>query len=528
MEFIIQNFSNAVGWSILHSLWQGASIYLILFGIYLIFPTMSASNKYKTAFIGQSLLFISFIWTFYVHLSYQNISQPDLTLTQQEELALYMAYLKSKSWTITQIFPYIVSIYSIGLLVQVGLFFKSLTQLKRIKKHSSSLIPEEWQHILNKAITKAKLSSKINLLTSDQISSAITIGFIKPLIIFPTAYINHISTKEAEEILLHELAHIKRYDYIVNILLIVMETLLFFNPFVWLISKHIKLEREQSCDDFVDIHLQNPVSYSKTLLKVEMLRQITTSQFAMAATGHDNYNLLNRIKRINNRTMQTKYTSVKHQLIALFLTSTALVSIAWINPSIQKEENKPAVHTSATKPALEKESYTIDDTLKATKPIKTISTFDENKLKQLNEKLDIESKEIQELTTSPGFKIHILNLEKSNEEMQKYLESPEWKEKAIQIELNAKKIEEQFNSPEWKEKIAKIERDARKVEEQFNSPEWKEKVAKIERDARKIEEHFNSPEWKEKMQKLEEVNYKLPGRTLIIQQDKNTQKIINK
>src|SRR5690606_39691728 len=98
-------------------------------------------------------------------------------------------------------------------------------------------------------------------------------------------------------ILLHEIAHIRRHDYLFNIILISIETTLFFNPFIWLVSRHIKVEREQSCDDFVTTHIPNPIIYAKTFLHVEVLRNAHETSQALALSGDNKYDLLNRIKR---------------------------------------------------------------------------------------------------------------------------------------------------------------------------------------------------------------------------------------
>lgn len=73
--------------------------------------------------------------------------------------------------------------------------------------------------------------------------------------------------QQVEAILLHELAHIKRNDYLYNLVNVVIETLLFFNPFVWLLTKHIQTEREHACDDVVVTHISSPITYAQALFR---------------------------------------------------------------------------------------------------------------------------------------------------------------------------------------------------------------------------------------------------------------------
>jgi bla regulator protein BlaR1 len=114
---------------------------------------------------------------------------------------------------------------------------------------------------------------------------------------------------------MHELAHIKRNDYIINLLQQVITTLLFFNPCVLLINKIIGEERENSCDDLVVDATQNPVMYAKALFKLEQNRQ-NELQLALAVTGKK-YHLLNRIERI----MKTKkqIPSIRPTLVAMLI-----------------------------------------------------------------------------------------------------------------------------------------------------------------------------------------------------------------
>lgn len=490
MENLIQIFNNAIGWSILHSLWQGASIYIILFGIYLIFYDMSSKTKYILAYIAQVIVFACFVFTFSKYIQYSSIPAGQSLISEQEELFLYIAYLQNTSWSIANLFPYIVSLYALGLIVQITLFIKSYSMLNRIKKTSQAIVPRQWQELLKSMMQKQNISSRIQLLVSDYVTSPITMGVFKPLIIFPAAYINKISLKDAEAILLHEVAHIRRYDYLFNLFLVSIETILFFNPFVWLISRHVKIEREQACDDFVTQSHMSPLEYSKTLLHVEILRQEQARHMAMALSGHNKYNLLHRIKRINNYIMETKYTAFKHQTIAISCTSLALLFIAWVNP--QTEANKMNKNTISTSTFIEEttEVHSPHISTNRAQVLNFSTTIDTSKVHLPKKK----QKELEKIAK---------RLETESKDLEKHFESAEWQEKIKNLEASAKDIEQQFNTPEWREKIAKIERDALNISEKFHTPEWKERIAAIEKNALEVQKHFESPQWKERVKHLE-------------------------
>jgi len=120
---------------------------------------------------------------------------------------------------------------------------------------------------------------KVSLYFSEHVQIPLTIGYFKPIIIFPIALINNLDTEQVEAILMHELAHIKRHDYLLNILQCIMETILCFNPFVWLISKIIRQEREYCCDDMVMEEEYNNFTYSKALF---IIAQQNNQNYALA------------------------------------------------------------------------------------------------------------------------------------------------------------------------------------------------------------------------------------------------------
>jgi len=155
-------------------------------------------------------------------------------------------------------------------------------------------------------------------------------GYFKPVILLPFTLATYLSAEEIEAILLHELAHIKRNDYVVNMVQQVLSILLFFNPCALLINRIINEERENSCDDLVVKATADPIIYAKALLKLEQTRQ-NDWKLALAATGKK-YHLLNRIQRI----MKTKKptTSVRPALLAMLILTIGIGCIALLNPQI--------------------------------------------------------------------------------------------------------------------------------------------------------------------------------------------------
>lgn len=168
---------------------------------------------------------------------------------------------------------------------------------------------------------------------------------------------------------MHELAHIKRHDYLVNILQTVVETLLFFNPFVWLTSAIIRREREHCCDDMVVAGANDPLPYARALAILESNR-VGTNKLALAATGNKNQ-LFHRIKRI----MEMKKSNINNGqltiIIVAILAITFSIAMFTFTPSFaQKAKKEVSDTTTKTKSVYKYRSVTIDSNGSRTEVVK--------------------------------------------------------------------------------------------------------------------------------------------------------------
>ncbi len=120
------------------------------------------------------------------------------------------------------------------------------------------------------------------------------IGWLKPTVLLPMSALAGLSPLQVEAILAHELAHVRRHDYFVNLLQTLLETLLFYHPAVWWVSGQVRVERENCCDDLAVSLCGDPVVYASALADLEELRG-PASRLVMAASGGV---LLNRVRRL--------------------------------------------------------------------------------------------------------------------------------------------------------------------------------------------------------------------------------------
>jgi len=564
MEAIINNLVKAIGWSILHSLWQGAIIFVILFIALAVKPKMTARLKHNLSMSALFLIFISFCLTF---ASLFNLPSKAAASSANLELngpALQQLYNLTNSWSFKteSYFPFIVALYAAGISFQLVVLVSGYIKLKKLKQLHISALPVEWLSVAERTLLELGITKKVQFFLSEKVNVPLAIGFLKPVVLFPVALVAQLDIKQVEAILIHELSHIRRNDYVLNLIKTGVETLLFFNPFVWLTTRFIHIEREHACDDLVVKFTNSPITYAHALLKLELIKDKTQPALSLAATGK-NQHLYQRIKRITD--MKTNYMNAKQKILALCLTLATVASLAWINPTktettkakqkkigtvasiiSNKENNRNlislAADTDTVKRKVKREIIirnkdgkktvynSIDempDSLKVkladvekminspewqeqlakieSNAGKMTKMFESKEWKDKMAKIELTTKDMDKIFNSPEWKENMAKIEFNSKELEKKINSPEWKEKIAKIELNSQKMAQMFESKAWKDNMAKIESHSKELEKKFNSPEWKEKMSKIEFNSKEIEKKFSSPEWKKKIKELEEL-----------------------
>jgi hypothetical protein len=189
------------------------------------------------------------------------------------------------------------------------------------------------------------IQKKVSCWLSSFVEAPLTIGFLKPVILLPVAITNSLTTTQVEAILLHELAHIKRNDYLLNLLMTIVATLFFFNPFAKLFVRAVEKEREHCCDDWVLQFRYDPHSYASALLLLAKPPAGNPS-LALAATGWSDGLLLQRVKRI----LKLKNDSRRpyRKPVIGFLLSSFAVSILLFHPGAGSVETTAPVPASRT------------------------------------------------------------------------------------------------------------------------------------------------------------------------------------
>lgn len=380
-EFLPQ-LSEVLGWTILHSLWQGTFIYLLLQACLRILRKRSSSHLRYLLLNGALLsLFSWVVLTFYQKTMEVFSSHPSpLPISELEPSAYFDTVLTlevpshwwNDLWWRAEVF---MQLYAdqLAYFWLVGVLFFSLRWLGgfyftyRLRRVGTLQVPEAWEKQVQQLSIQLGVRKSVKIIASMKVQVPLVVGHLKPIILLPFGMLTNLSPAQLEAILLHELAHVRRHDFLINLMLSILEILLFYHPVFWLLSNRILEERELCCDDIAVANCGNPRLYARTLLLMEEQRQQLT--LAMSYQGKKQH-LMDRIKRICLQTpIHSTSTSTKAGLALLLLFGMAVVS--WANlPALDPSLEEPILESSQTTIPLEEEDVaTTNSVLEGEEPL---------------------------------------------------------------------------------------------------------------------------------------------------------------
>jgi beta-lactamase regulating signal transducer with metallopeptidase domain len=354
----------ALGWALLHFIWQGALVASLfsLFGA--LTRKKSANLRYAAACGALVLLLILPIVTFSILFlsnrpasAASTLSSGSKALTrslpsrdeyaatardfpagasQQTSVqagassnALPLASVgQSRPVTklirdkVTSFVPWLVALWLVGVIGLSIRFAGGLAFTRRLKRERNNEASPLWQEKAAALCARLRVSRPVLLCESALVEVPTVIGWLRPAILVPASALTGLTPEQLEALLAHELAHIRRYDYLVNLIQTAVETLLFYHPIVWWISNQIRIERENCCDDIAVATCGDVLTYARALADLEHLRD-AIPQLALAASGGS---LLTRIERLVGRARPGHRHQVAPQLAGL-LTVAAVFAV---------------------------------------------------------------------------------------------------------------------------------------------------------------------------------------------------------
>lgn len=302
-DLLLSPLSLRIAGSLLHFLWQGALLGLLAWAVLRMLQRRSARTRYAVACIFLCACMASVLATYRVlspapkgTTNILVLAEPSRTLPiPMEQLGASGALpVPSMTLQLRPLLPWIVPCWL------VGMFLCSLRAaggwfwLQRLRDGSAVVAEGCWQERFAILARSQGIRRVVRLLESPRISSPLSMGLLRPMVMLPLGFFAHLDPLAAEAVLAHELAHIRRLDALVNGLQCVIEILLFFHPAVWWISRRVRTERECCCDDEAVMACGDAVLYVETLSRLDALRERPLA-LAQAARGG---NLMERIKRL--------------------------------------------------------------------------------------------------------------------------------------------------------------------------------------------------------------------------------------
>jgi bla regulator protein BlaR1 len=512
----------ALCWTLLHSLWQGLLLAIIAAIIIMITRKSAPELRYKLF----TWLFILFIATtgFTFLLQIFSIKKTEPEIAEMSRVILSINNIPDNSNPATTIHPtfsdallqyfnthasVIVTVWFILFSVKLVRVLTNLGYVQRVRHYKTFAPSIYWKQRITELAQNLHIQHSIILLESAFIKVPMVVGLLKPAILVPLGLLSNLPPDQIEAVLLHELAHIRRKDYLVNLLQSFAEVAFFFNPAVLWISSLIREERENCCDDVAIGGIKNKNQFIHALVAFqEYAMRTSNTSTAIAFAGQKKY-LLNRVKRIIYKENK-KLNAMEKGIFILSIVAISLIGFVSIKHTpAQKVKSSiaalPGKNILDTVPA--KQNKRLTDTLPGPVEFKNLSSV-------MNKEGDSETRTI--IATDKGGKKYKLIM-KSNQPMELYVNDEEIPaeelgnyEKLIasieyNVELRQRKDMDKMkkDQAEQSEKMMQLEAERRELMKKLNAIDAEQAKMNHEKAQK-----FNDHEW-EDAAKLNLLNEKL-------------------
>ena len=347
----------AIYTTLLHSLWMGLILATLTSAIIISTRRQTASLRYNLLTASLIIFVLSIGFVFYKNLNtdvvtnhvYQQQSGFNVPETHNSMIGTSMPTAVNDSFLDhAKSFVSLWSSYSNQIVliwfliicaksIQLFLGLQSIRYIKSTKVFSAGAF---WEQKVAELSKKLNISKPVKILQSGLAKVPMIVGHFKPVILIPLGLINGLAVNEVEAIISHELAHLKRNDYLINLIQSFVEIVFFFNPAVLWISKLIKEERENCCDDLALSCIESKHQYIKALISCQEFSS-SYPNYAMAIIGKKS-TLKDRVSRMvfgNNSSLN----KVEKTLLSVALVSALLLTTAFTKVRSYVKENRSSI-----------------------------------------------------------------------------------------------------------------------------------------------------------------------------------------
>jgi GWxTD domain-containing protein len=331
LELLVRSDSaKALGWTLVHSLWEGAAVALAL-GI-----VLAIARSSRVRYAASCLAMLGLLAGFSVTL-YRLMPREIRHVAAVRALPLPVGNSVDDGALVnhrtpgdaSELLPWLAPIWLAGVLLFQLRCLAAWIAAGRLRRVGVCGVPAAWVEKVDDLRARLRVTRPVTILESCFAEVPVVIGHLRPAILLPVGLLAGLPMGQIEAILLHELAHIRRADYLVNLMQTLVEGLLFYHPAAWWISNAIRTERENCCDDLVVLTNGDAHGYATALTALAENRW-TLRQAALAATGG---NLVNRIRRLLAHPENPRMTIAPVLSVGILVVTGAVVLTAWQVPA---------------------------------------------------------------------------------------------------------------------------------------------------------------------------------------------------
>ncbi len=292
----------SLGWTLLHFCWQGAIVAVVLWCALQLLSRRSAQQRYATACVALAMLVLLPLITFTqisIHEYRLATDVPTFIIPTGASLVVdagneVQSLLTLAAHALDPLLPWILAAWSAGLCVSLVRLSIGLRLAHRMAVTSVSPASVPLQLMFASLQRRLGLRRRAALLNSALVQVPTVVGWLRPVVLLPLSCFSGLEEIQIEAILCHELAHIRRHDYLISVVQSVAEAVLFYHPAVWWVSQQVRRERECCCDDLAVTIGGNALAYAKALSALETRR----SSYPEVVLGSNGGVLTMRIKRL--------------------------------------------------------------------------------------------------------------------------------------------------------------------------------------------------------------------------------------
>lgn len=329
----------ALGWTLLHFCWQGTTVAMAYALADRLTARTASGVRYAVALAALALMPLMVMVTFAIEMQAAVPSSVQAGVragTQTTAARTYgvephdagvqqvpqtiVSRLRDRGASLMmraeELLPWLDGVWLLGVLMLALRALGGWVQLDQVRRRARGVVPAQLEQSFRRVRERIQVGQEVALRISDEVISPLAMGVWRATVILPVSAVLRLSSEELEAVLAHELGHIRRWDYVCNLLQVAVESVLFFHPVVWWVSKAVRDRREVCCDEIAVRNCVDAVVYAQALLRLEEQKTMEL-ELAMALKGRKGL-LLGRVEKVlgEDRPMVSGMTSGVRVMVA--------------------------------------------------------------------------------------------------------------------------------------------------------------------------------------------------------------------